>query len=271
MTPLRKGMKSEFQRLAQETLNAAMRAGLDPDGDFGGESVKAARVWVGHLPVDGVMTNLRWAALVIQHAANRSQVVPHRVEEDGWWGPVTEDAAYRMLGHVFVRPDEAAASPAAASPVRCWTPTDARMMEAYGSPGSGQVVVTLPFPLRLDWDLDARVTRTSCHRKVADGLVLALEEIHNHYGLDEIRRLGIDRFGGILNVRKKRGGSTWSAHAWGTAIDLWPSMNQLAWKKTRAVFARGEYQALHDAFARQGWMSLGKCYDFDWMHWQRNP
>ena len=265
-------MKEEFQKLAQEILNAATKAGLEPDGNFGRFSMEAAQAWVGHLPVEGVMTYARWATLVIQHGANRSGTVPHKVEEDGWWGPVTEDAAYRMLGHVFERPDEARQSTVAPRPpVRCWTPTDARMMDAYGSPGAGQVMITLPFPMRLDWNLDATVTKTSCHKKVADGLVLVLEEVRDHYGLDEIRRLGIDRFGGILNVRKKRGGSTWSAHAWGTAIDLWPSMNQLAWKKTKAVFARGEYQALHDAFARQGWMSLGKCYDFDWMHWQKNP
>jgi len=34
---------------------------------------------------------------------------------------------------------------------------------------------------------------------------------------------------------------------------------------------RLDYKASRQAFQRAGWMSLGECADFDWMHWQRNP
>ncbi len=271
-------MKTEFQVLAQQILNERANAGLKLDGDFGRLSATAAFKWTNHLNPPGNMTHERWAALVIQHGANLSGKIPHQVKTDGWWGPVTEDAAYRLLGHTFERPDEqddqddqdnTAATPPAA--VRCWTPKDSQMIAKYGQPGTNQIRVLLPFAMRLDWDLNSKVSSTQCHRLVGDKLTAALEDILKHYGMSEIQRLGIDRFGGVLNVRKKRGGSTWSAHAWGTAIDLWPSMNQLAWKKDRAVFAKPEYKEMHEAFTRYGWMSLGKCYDFDHMHFQVNP
>ena len=108
-------------------------------------------------------------------------------------------------------------------------------------------------------------------RSVADSLIAALETTRDHYGLEGITELGLDLYGGCLNVRKKRGGSTWSAHAWGTAFDLDPDRNQLAWKRDRAEFAKAIYDPFHKAFADEGWMSLGTCYDFDWMHKQRNP
>jgi hypothetical protein len=265
--------KPEHQRLAQQILNREIQAGLKDDGDFGRESVKAARKWFTPWPFRGGPTAERYVAAILQREASKRGIQAGAY--DAFWGPQTQDAAYRMLGaeHVGWRPDEARASDVAPRPpaLACWTPSDARMISSYGQPGTSQVVVDLPYPMRLDWEPGTMVRRASVHRIVAESLLGALEEIRDGYGPEEMRRLGIDRFGGILNVRKKRGGSTWSAHAWGVAIDLYPSANALAWKKGRAAFARAEYEAMRLAFARAGWMSLGQCYDFDWMHWQRNP
>lgn len=255
-------MKTDFTKLAQRIL------GVDDDGKFGRNSLTAAKNKLGHIPVKGVMSVNRWIALAVQWEANKSLAVPHKIAEDGWWGPVTEDAAYRLLGHAFTRPDEDKLAP---TTPRCWTPTDAQMTKRFGSVGTNQVITPLPFAVRLDWDLKTTVTRASCHKDFQKPLTAALEEIRDHYGVERIRALNIDRFGGILNVRKKRGGSTWSAHAWGTAIDLWPGANKLAWKKNRAAFAKDEYRPMREAFAKAGLMSLGICYDFDWMHWQLNP
>ena len=72
-------------------------------------------------------------------------------------------------------------------------------------------------------------------------------------------------------MRKKRGGSTWSAHAWGTALDFWPEVNSLRETHKTARFARGDYAAWFRCWEEQGFMSLGRCYDFDWMHVQKNP
>jgi hypothetical protein len=258
----------KFQRLAQEILKKRVEPALKVDGDFGRNSEAAARKWITW-SFKGTATRERWLAAVIQGEAMSSGI--HIGEYDAWWGPQTQDAAYRLLGpeHIGWRPDEQA-KPIISAP-RCWTPTDNQMMNKFGNVGSSQVLIDLPFTMRLDWDLSTKVKRASCHRLFAKPLTNALEEIRDSYGLEKISALNIDRFGGILNVRKKRGGSTWSTHAWGVAIDLWPSGNMLAWKKNRAAFAKNEYSAMRTAFEKAGLMSLGTCYDFDWMHWQLNP
>lgn len=268
-------MKTEFVKLAQQILNDRIGAGLLVDGDAGTKTQAAAVEWVGDIPVKGKMTPDRWMTLVLQRAAGEHPEITERIAEDAWWGPDTQDAVYRMLGahNVGWRPDEKlpAAHLARSDWPKCWTPSDAQMMKKYGQPGTNQVTAALPYAMRLDWDLDTLVRKVSVHRLAQTKLLGALEEIRDHYGIDQLRTLGIDRFGGILNVRRKRGGTTWSTHAWGVAIDLWPSANQLAWKKDRAVFAKDCYLPMREAFAKAGWMGLGGCYDFDWMHFQLNP
>ena len=266
-------MKDEFIRLAQTILKNKVNADLKVDGAFGEKSTAAAKAFAPAFAKKR-MTSDRWIAAVVQISYNATTSA--KIDEDGFWGPDTQDAAYRLLGSANVgwRPDEQKDPAKIEEPlksIKCWTPTDLQMIKKYGSPGSNQVTINLPFAMRLDWDLKTKVTRTSCHKLAAESITGALETIRDAYGVDALVELGIDRFGGILNVRKKRGGSTWSAHAWGTAIDLYPSANQLAWKKDRAVFAKADYKKMRDAFAKVGWMSLGTCYNFDWMHWQLNP
>ena len=150
------------------------------------------------------------------------------------------------------------------------TPRDspAELAKFYGKVGENQVILELPYPMKLSWDLSSTVTRFSCHKKVRDSLRGILETTLAHYGADAIRQLGLDRFSGCLNVRRKRGGTTWSTHSWGIALDLWDDKNQLKWNHTKAVFARPEYRAFWDAVAGHGWTGLGPARDFDWMHIQ---
>jgi hypothetical protein len=149
--------------------------------------------------------------------------------------------------------------------------TEANMMKAFGPVGTRQVMLDLPFPMRISWDLSKSVTRVSCHALVHDSLKAIFEDTLKHYGYKEIQRLGLDRFGGILNVRKKRGGTTWSMHAWGIALDLWPEMNQLSWGRDKAVFAKPEYKPFFDIVRKHGWHSLGEHANYDWMHIQAAP
>lgn len=144
----------------------------------------------------------------------------------------------------------------------------ADLFDYFGEPGLHQVRLAMPFPLRIDWDLDKTITSFSCHEKVHDSLKRIFERTLAEYGLDRIRELNLDRFGGCLNVRKKRGGSTWSTHAWGAAVDLWPEANALRWDHTRAAFARPAYGPFWEIVESEGWTSLGRARDFDWMHFQ---
>jgi hypothetical protein len=150
--------------------------------------------------------------------------------------------------------------------------TTQQTIKKYGTPtetGAAYLVtVNLPYPMRLAWDLDSTVTRLRCHRLVADKLKAVFDEILATYGLPKIQELGIDLFGGCFNFRKMRGGSAWSKHSWGIAIDLDPARNTLKETSRTARFARPEYKAMIDIFYKHGFISLGREKNFDWMHFE---
>jgi len=142
----------------------------------------------------------------------------------------------------------------------------------YGMPtqsGSAYLVtIQLPFPMRLAWDKSTKVKTMRCHKLIADKLKAALSEILDVYGLPKIQELGIDLFGGCFNFRAMRGGSDYSRHSWGIAIDLDPERNQLHETSKTARFARSEYKAMIDIFYKHGFFSLGREKNYDWMHFE---
>lgn len=149
--------------------------------------------------------------------------------------------------------------------------TDKEIIDHYGQPGdsSNLTVVTLPYPMRIAWDLNVTVNKMQCHEKVAASFLAVLNDLLLHYGYDKIKELGIDLFGGCVNVRTMRGSKTkWSRHAWGIAIDLDPARNKLKEKKTTARFARPEYKPMIDIFYKHGFISYGVERDYDWMHFE---
>lgn len=151
--------------------------------------------------------------------------------------------------------------------------TTQELIKIYGQPnqeGSYLVTIKLPYPMRLAWDLNTTVTRMRCHEKVADEFQAIFCDILNHYGLEKIKELGIDLFGGCFAFRKMRGGSDYSRHSWGVAIDLDPARNKLKETKRTARFARPEYKPMIDIFYKHGFESLGREKDYDWMHFQVN-
>jgi len=144
----------------------------------------------------------------------------------------------------------------------------ADMVKFYGEVGTNQTSLVLPYEMKLAWDLDSKVTKLTCHKKVKDSLERILKNTLDHYGLEEIKKLKLDVFGGCLNVRKMRGGSSWSIHSWGAAIDLDPDRNQLKWNKDKAYFAKPEYEPFWKIVESEGWISLGREKNYDWMHFQ---
>jgi hypothetical protein len=142
----------------------------------------------------------------------------------------------------------------------------------YGKPnitGVGYLVtIALPYPMRLAWDLDTKVTKMSCHKLVADKFLAVFNDLLKHYGLAKIQELGIDLFGGCFNFRKMRGGTDWSKHSWAIAIDLDPARNLLKETSRTARFARPEYKPMIDIFYKHGFISLGVEKNFDWMHFE---
>jgi hypothetical protein len=126
----------------------------------------------------------------------------------------------------------------------------------------------MPFPLVIAWDKKKSVTKIRCHYLVADRLKAVFVDILKHYGYAEIKRLGIDLYGGCFNFRKMRGGDDWSTHSWAIAIDLDPERNQLHETAKTARFARHEYKPMIDIFYKHEFESLGREKGYDYMHFQ---
>ena len=146
------------------------------------------------------------------------------------------------------------------------------IINKYGKPnetGAGYLTtIQLPYPMRLAWDLDTKVTRMSCHKLAAEKFLDVFNDLLAEYGMAEIERLGIDLFGGCFNYRKMRGGSSWSKHAWGIAVDLDPARNKLKETAKTARFARPEYQKMMDVFYKNGFINLGIEKGYDFMHFE---
>jgi len=150
---------------------------------------------------------------------------------------------------------------------------EAEMVQFFGPVGTQQVELFLPYPMTLAWP-DTRgvyreVNRILCHAHVRDSLGRILEQTLDHYGIARVRELRLNVFGGCLNVRRKRGStSSWSVHAWGAAVDIDPANNQLRWGRDRARLAQPEYEPFWEIVEKQGWTSLGRKKNYDWMHFQ---
>lgn len=150
--------------------------------------------------------------------------------------------------------------------------TSAQFKTKFGTPnqtGKGYLItIDLPYAMRIAWDVETTVKKMSCHKDIAEPLKAVFNELLAVYGYPKIKELGIDLFGGCFNYRQMRGGSSYSVHAWGLAIDLDPARNQLNETDRTARFARPEYKAMIDIFYKHGFVSLGREKNYDWMHFQ---
>lgn len=146
-------------------------------------------------------------------------------------------------------------------------------IKIFGKPnqqGSYLTTIKLPYPMRLAWDKKTSVTKMRVHKKAAQDFTNVFNELLKVYGLQKIQELGIDLFGGCFAFRAMRGGSDYSRHSWGIAIDLDPERNQLKETSKTARFARPEYKPMIDIFYKHGFVSLGVEKNYDWMHFEHS-
>lgn len=147
--------------------------------------------------------------------------------------------------------------------------TTEQLNKKYGIPtatGNGLVSIKLPYSFLYD---GKEVKTMRCHNMVADAFLNVFNDILAHYGIDKIKELGINKYGGCFNYRLMRGSSTkLSRHSWGVAIDLDPQRNLLKETSATARFARPEYKPMIDIFYKHGFLSLGREKNYDWMHFE---
>ena len=146
--------------------------------------------------------------------------------------------------------------------------TTKELIAKYGAPneaGTYLKTIVLPYPFLYD---GKPVTKMRCHKLVADKFLAVFNDILAHYGLEEINRLGINKYGGCFNYRLMRGGTQLSRHSWGVAIDLHPSANGLKTTYSKALFSKPEYAKMHEIFEKHGFINLGKTKGYDAMHFE---
>jgi hypothetical protein len=115
------------------------------------------------------------------------------------------------------------------------------------------------------------VLKLKVHKDVHDSLINAFTQIKAAYGMEQVWNLGINTSSGTYVPRYKRGGNTLSLHSWGVAIDLLAGLNPLNGpnsKSPKAQFSKPEYAKFISIMEQNGWLSLGKNSNYDWMHFQ---
>jgi hypothetical protein len=269
-------LKRAIQIVQQHLKNAGQLTG-SPDGKMGpitNAAVKQAlTARQAQLPAGWQGLNAeRHITMLLQLMCKDKGIDADPV--DGYWGPVTQNAyegLVRLLNTGNMPENWRDDEPSDANP-HTW-PRDRgnqqEMRNFYGQPGSPPMKsVAVPWKMRLAWDKSEIIRTISVHTKVASSVANVFQRVHQHYGDAELKRLRLDLFGGCFAPRKKRGGSTWSTHAWAVALDFDPERNQLKWGRDRAAMAHKDYKFWFDAWEADGWVSLGRSRNFDWMHVQ---
>jgi hypothetical protein len=264
-------------KIVQGHLKSLGHLGGTPDGKAGPMTdaavTKALTARQAELPAGSLGLSLERRLNFMLQLICKDKNIPVQ-PIDGFWGPVTQHA-YDSLVHLIDkgtlpppwRDDETSD----ANPHK-W-PRDragqAEMRAFYGQPGKPPVKkVRCPWTLRLAWNTRETVSHIGCHAKVAGSVEKVLQRVHAHYGDAELKRLRLDLWGGCFANRKKRGGTSWSTHAWAVALDWDPTRNQLKWGRGRASLDHTAYDFWWRTWEAEGWISLGRSRNYDWMHVQ---
>lgn len=174
------------------------------------------------------------------------------VTTDGFWGPKSQAACRSYLR--LLMPE-----------VNPWPMGDQTSLRAfYGDPGDESQLVRIEFPYPMLYG-GKKVTSTRVHHKCANSLLRVLTAIRERMEASPLIRDEAADFGGVFNFRLKRGGSTYSVHAWGAAIDLDADDNSFrdSWPMKSDMPLE-----IIEEFAREGWTSAAAFWGYDAMHFQ---
>ncbi len=264
-------------RTLQQLLAAASYYAGGLDGDFGPKTF-AAMLAVEAKHADGytfdptTTTEARRHTACAQACLEELGHAPGTI--DGWVGANTTEALNAFLFQTINgKPEEIERAPLPNAPRVSSIPSQSEVDRVYGTPGaqikSRLTMIELPFKLRIDYNLRQSTNKITVHRDCAPQLEKALIEVRDHYGAEAMRDLGIDRYAGTYNHRKMRGGSKWSMHAYGCAIDFHHGPNGLRTPCPQALFCGPDYKAFLDIMEANEWLPAIRLWGKDAMHFQR--
>lgn len=270
-TGISKGLKQNLQRLyATHGYKGAI------DGIFGVKTEKAIKGIVstfGKTSLTYKWSNARKAIAAGQILLEEYGFKPGTI--DGYWGHNSENA---FIEWEYAQLNEGKALILDATlqhlGIRTVFPPQSGFRDFYGAPGVGGpaesqlVSIVPPYQMRLDYALGQKVKTIRLHKKCADSALAALTAIEKHYGEKRLGILGLDRFAGGYFARLMRGGTSWSTHAYGAALDFYAAPNGLTTRCPQALFCGEAYVKFFDIWEDHGWTSLGRAIGRDWMHVQ---
>lgn len=236
------------------------------DGDFGKGSRMSSRAYLSSLGRGLTSYEAGWDDARVRIAVE--QAIFESIGQDlglidGFRGPRTQIALERWQDHItFERPSPDPTTGVTHATV--W-PRQKDMLAFYGAPGTNLVRIDPPYPI---YFAGKEVRTYLINEKCRDSRMRVYERTLAEYGQPRIHELEIDVFGGCFNNRPMRNGKALSTHAFACAEDWNPAKNGLRSTRETAQFARPEYRGFFDAFESEGWISLGRARNFDWMHWQ---
>ena len=137
----------------------------------------------------------------------------------------------------------------------------------YGKAGDESNLVNIKPPYQLYYCGKA-VKTIRVHKVIADLVQKALSEILDYYGIEKIKKLGLDQYSGSYNYRKSTNSSSMSMHAWGIALDFAAEKNTYKMKKPQASLSKPECDKWWEIWEKHGAVSLGRECNYDWMHLQ---
>lgn len=256
-------------RSVQRALAAAGHYKGTIDGDWGPGSKAAARAYLVQF---APAYQTAWPDQRVRAAVEQAMMAGlgfYKLKVDGIPGPATQAAVEKWQDYLtFKRPPLPAKAVPPPEGVKNIWPRQAEIKRFYGEPGQNQTMIEPPYPLYLDWALKTKIERFSIHEKCHDSAARVMARVLDAYGEDRIHELGLDQFGGCLNVRLMRNGRTMSTHSWGIAIDWDADRNPLRATGRTARMALPAYDKFLDLWEEEGWVSLGRARNFDWMHVQ---
>jgi hypothetical protein len=171
---------------------------------------------------------------------------------DGFWGPMSQNACRQWARSLMPK-------------VNPWPYSDQASLRAfYGQPGDERNLVTITFPYPMYYG-GKLVKTTRVHKKCADSLLRVLKEIGASHGHKPDVMDEASDYGGVFNFRLKRGGSSYSLHAFGAAIDLDADDN--TFKDSWPMKADMNLDVIA-AFSREGWKSAAVFWGYDAMHFE---
>ncbi|WP_161597025.1 glycosyl hydrolase 108 family protein [Rhizobium glycinendophyticum] len=264
----------------QRALQTAGLYGAGIDGMFGEKSVAGMNAWLSKRSEEVSTGWQSWSVARRKTALGQLLCKDLGIDTgrvDGLYGQQTRAAfeAFNLLkaGHPLETwrdeiNDAAAKAPPAPAVNTVW-PRQSEVPNFFGSPCQPSMKrLELPYKMRIAWDLKKEIAGFMIHEKVHDSAARVFDKIWKHYGEAGVREIGVDLFGGCYNCRKMKGGSSWSMHSWAIAIDFDPARNQLKWSHLHARLAKPDATKFWEFWEEEGWLSLGRARDFDWMHVQ---